>query len=249
MCSIPLGARMNARALKMMFAGLALFFSASVAYSQSCRWDGTAPFCNGSCGGNEMEVTRLDAIPDFWVPPFVNGPSFGKGCATGSKALCCKSPGLSCRWDGTAPFCDGSCSNDEVVSQPPGGSSSGAKCVTGHKVYCCKRGPSVGVTGQALTARDCKYGPGTCLKGFVWREARPGDHVCVTPRARDQARKDNAAAASRRSPTGGAYGADTCRQGFVWRDAFAGDHVCVPVATRTQAAHDNKWANVRNVCP
>jgi hypothetical protein len=31
----------------------------------------------------------------------------------------------------------------------------------------------------------------------VWREARPQDHVCVTPATRQQAADDNAAAAGR----------------------------------------------------
>jgi hypothetical protein len=34
----------------------------------------------------------------------------------------------------------------------------------------------------------------------VWREAVPGDHVCVTPQTRSQARADNAQAASRVAP-------------------------------------------------
>jgi hypothetical protein len=82
-------------------------------------------------------------------------------------------------------------------------------------------------------------GPDTCLFGFVWRDARPGDHVCVTPATRNQTATDNSLAASRRSPDGGPYGADTCNPGFVWREAVPGDHVCVPPAARSQAAADN----------
>jgi hypothetical protein len=37
------------------------------------------------------------------------------------------------------------------------------------------------------------------VNGFVWREAVAGDHVCVTPTTRDQARADNTAAATRRN--------------------------------------------------
>jgi hypothetical protein len=84
-----------------------------------------------------------------------------------------------------------------------------------------------------------------CLQGYVWREARPEDHVCVTAQVRAATRDENAAAASRRSPTGGAYGPDTCRQGFVWREAFPGDHVCVTPASRTRTAQDNAAANDR----
>jgi hypothetical protein len=32
---------------------------------------------------------------------------------------------------------------------------------------------------------------GGCIKGYVWREARPGDHVCVTPPTRARTRADN----------------------------------------------------------
>jgi len=41
------------------------------------------------------------------------------------------------------------------------------------------------------------YGPDTCRQGFVWRDAFPGDNVCVIPASRDRAAADNAAAASR----------------------------------------------------
>lgn len=217
------------------------------ATAQTCRWDGTAPICNGSCGGNETEVTRLDAIPDFWVPPFVNqNPSFGESCVTGTKALCCATVGSTCRWDGTAPFCDGSCRSDETQSTPPPGSSSGAACVTGSKVFCCKK---FGTTKQKLVEQDCTYGRGTCARGYVWREAIPSDHVCVPPQVRDDTRRDNAQAATRRNPAGGPYGPDTCLSGFVWREAYQGDHVCVTPRVRSQAAQDNRWANIRNACP
>jgi hypothetical protein len=227
------------------FASLTPFTTA-----QSCRWDGTAPFCDGECGSNEIEVTRLDSIPNFWVPPFVNqNPSFGSSCATGTKALCCSSPGRSCRWDGTAPFCKGNCRGGETETSPPSGSSSGHGCWTGRKVYCCTTGEVTGSAGQRLVAQDCSSGPGTCAQGFVWREAVPSDHVCVTPQVRDQTRTENAQAASRRNPTGGPYGPDTCAQGYVWREAFQGDHVCVPSQSREEASQDNRWATIRNACP
>lgn len=75
-----------------------------------------------------------------------------------------------------------------------------------------------------------------CATGFVWREAFPGDHVCVTPETRDKAAHDNAQADSNRDidPND-----ETCRQGFVWREAYPGDRVCVPPATRYQVAVAN----------
>jgi len=40
-------------------------------------------------------------------------------------------------------------------------------------------------------------GSDTCKSGYVWRQAWPEDHVCVTTATRSQAQSDNAAAASR----------------------------------------------------
>src|SRR5688500_14848258 len=108
--------------------------------AQTCRWDGTSPFCDGECGANETEITRLDAIPPHWTAPYVNvNPPFGSNCFTGTKALCCSTPGRTCRWDGTAPFCEGECTSDEVKADPPPGSSQGHTCWSGSKVYCCTK--------------------------------------------------------------------------------------------------------------
>src|SRR5690242_18191766 len=95
------------------------------------------------------------------------------------------------------------------------------------------------VAGIALTsspaAADLPYGPDTCADGYVWRDAAPNDHVCVTPGDRDAAAEQNALGLSRRSPTGGAYGPNTCASGFVWREAFGGDVVCVTPDERAAA--------------
>ena len=63
--------------------------------------------------------------------------------------LCAKGTQLRCRWDGTAPFCDGGCSPGEiemdhgydqnhVMHQEDTGF--GKSCSTGNKVYCCRPG-------------------------------------------------------------------------------------------------------------
>ncbi len=98
-----------------------------------------------------------------------------------------------------------------------------------------------------LASEPAPYGPDTCKQGFVWREAVPNDHVCVTPQTREQARADNAIGAERREPNGGAYGPDTCKQGFVWREATSSDHVCVTPQVRTNTAEDNKHVGERRV--
>ncbi|MFB2895865.1 hypothetical protein ACE1CI_23395 [Aerosakkonemataceae cyanobacterium BLCC-F50] len=109
-------------------------------------------------------------------------------------------------------------------------------------------GSGTGTTSSRLTVKNCTYGPDTCIRGFVWREANPIDRVCVLPAVRDRTKADNNLAASRRNPGGGAYGPDTCRQGYVWREAFPNDHVCVEPSIRSQAAFDNSRRSARVAC-
>ena len=109
--------------------------------------------------------------------------------------------------------------------------------------------PALAVAAVAATvpapAFAQPYGPDTCVQGYVWREARSGDTVCVTPATRDTTAQQNAAAGQNVEPGGGAYGPNTCKQGFVWREAFGGDVVCVTPAVRTQASNDNAAATSR----
>ena len=45
----------------------------------------------------------------------------------------------NCYWDGTSPFCGGSCNTDEgYIACKTDGCGPGACCVTGYKKYCCK---------------------------------------------------------------------------------------------------------------
>jgi hypothetical protein len=91
----------------------------------------------------------------------------------------------------------------------------------------------------------CDPAVGTCIEGFVWRQARGDDVVCVTPESRNLAALENAQADARRDPNGGAYGPDTCRLGYVWRDGFANDHVCVTGERRSIVAQENAAARSR----
>lgn len=101
----------------------------------------------------------------------------------------------------------------------------------------------MGLSAVAV-AQTCPYGPEQCTPGYVWRDAFPGDHVCVTPDTRAQAAADNAAAPSRKVPNG-PYGPDTCVPGYVWREANPADHVCVTGAVRAQTAADQAKAAAR----
>lgn len=75
----------------------------------------------------------------------------------------------------------------------------------------------------------------TCKNGFVWRDARNGDGICVTPDERDTAKKQNANGPNNRTAAGG----NTCRSGYVWREAWVGDTVCVTPFERDQARQQN----------
>ena len=79
-----------------------------------------------------------------------------------------------------------------------------------------------------------------CASGYVWREARPTDHVCVTPASRALVKQENRSAPQRW--TAGAYGSHTCKQGYVWREAFKGDDVCVTPERRDQVHEENRVA-------
>jgi hypothetical protein len=82
---------------------------------------------------------------------------------------------------------------------------------------------------------------GLCKSGYVWREASPDDHVCVTPQSRDRIRVENGLANIRRDPNG-AYGPNSCKAGFVWREAYPGDIVCVEPEIRDVVRDENSVA-------
>jgi hypothetical protein len=83
----------------------------------------------------------------------------------------------------------------------------------------------------------------TCIQGYVWRETRPSDHVCVRPKVRDEVAQQNRTRAKRW--TSGAYGPQTCIQGYVWREAYSGDKVCVTPEFREDTKKDNQAARSR----
>ena len=106
--------------------------------------------------------------------------------------------------------------------------------------------PPVHTSDNELQARETEaeepnYRADACKKGFVWREARSGDRVCVTPESRQQVIADNRQARARRDPAD----PDRCLPGYVWREAFKGDHTCVPPESRDQAILDNSLADER----
>ena len=95
---------------------------------------------------------------------------------------------------------------------------------------------AAGMSVESSIAQDY-----TCISGYVWREARASDLVCVPPQTRSRTKADNAAAPGRWDPNG-YLGRYTCKSGYVWREAFAGDAVCVTPARRSAVARENAEA-------
>jgi hypothetical protein len=86
--------------------------------------------------------------------------------------------------------------------------------------------------------------PDTCVSGFVWREARNGDTVCVTPDMRATIAQQNSTPGANKDPNAGS-GPQSCSQGYVWREAFNGDTICVTPDFRAQVLADNGAAASR----
>lgn len=101
---------------------------------------------------------------------------------------------------------------------------------------------TVGPTIAPVSAQP--YGPDTCIQGYVWREARPGDTVCVTPDIRATVAQQNSTPGANKDPNAGS-GPQSCSQGYVWREAFDGDTICVTPAFRQQMFDDNAAASSR----
>ena len=97
---------------------------------------------------------------------------------------------------------------------------------------------------DSLQAQLNELRQGNCAPRYVYRNAVPGDRVCVTQMVQAQVLEDNKHTAERRAGSG-PYGPDTCKQGYVWREATPGDHVCVEPSVRNQAALDNRQAQYR----
>ncbi len=237
------------RRLKMigMVALIAICGVLHMSFASADTWRGTAPFCAGECLQGEIEVGRNDT-------------GDGGSCLTGSKALCRgNTPSPTCQPAQTNVACKGIvliCDNgfySQTTNQPDWHSCSKYACGACVGWWSDWKEPATGTArggisilnvpslprGGNASLPNLPSGPDTCKDGFVWREAIENDRVCVVPEARAQAVKDNANAASRREPNGGASGPDTCQIGFVWREVVPSDHVCVLPQIRDQTTLEN----------
>lgn len=109
---------------------------------------------------------------------------------------------------------------------------------SGNKAFKrCMNSCQAGVPASS-GAQSNAYGPDTCASGYVWREAIPSDHVCVTPQSRALVASENQ---NYRSliDVHGAYGSNSCINGYVWREAFSGDAVCVTPPRRAAVLQEN----------
>jgi hypothetical protein len=91
------------------------------------------------------------------------------------------------------------------------------------------------ITNRAFAQTDA------CVEGYVWGEAFPDDHVCISRETHDLAADENRNAEENRRRDAG----DQCEPGFVWRMASPQDHVCVTQSERDQAQQDNNLASTR----
>lgn len=214
------------------------------ATARAGTWRGTAPFCAGQCLPGEREVQRSDR-------------GDGAVCWTGSKVLCeGRIPTPTCLPVQTNVACKGvvlTCDNGfytQTTNQPDWHSCSTYACGACLGWWSDWKEPVSG-TARGLsplsvpslprnsTLPNLPYGPDTCKSGYVWRDAIPNDHVCVTPASREQAVLDNSLRASRISPADHTYGPETCIPGYVWREVVPSDRVCVTPQVRDQTRVEN----------
>lgn len=164
-------------------------------------------------------------------------------------------------WYGSYTTCSSECVGSSYSSAgvyegaiAPDGRLSGLNWATGdagHKVNwsaaapaTCKAAPQPAKPGLPIRhvgAATAAHKAQLCRSGYVWREARPADRVCVTPQSRARAAQENMSAKDRVDPAGG-FGPASCKSGFVWREAFPGDQVCVTPQVRAAVADENAQA-------
>lgn len=180
--------------------------------------------------------------PDKRTPSVTGYQHFGMGIA--DRADAASEPGV-----GTSVTVDYDyarlphCNKGDVAVGIHGGAG---QLVDRLGLICAPAPRAVSGLGKKRVTSPPVVAKGTCLSGFVWREASPTDRVCVTPEARDRTSAENASASSRVDPQG-AYGPNTCKSGFVWREAFSGDLVCVTPQIRDTVRAENAAAPYRTV--
>ncbi|NOT18516.1 MAG: hypothetical protein HOP20_10710 [Sulfuriferula sp.] len=134
---------------------------------------------------------------------------------------------------------------ERIAPQVGNDKISSLKCVGSKPALRTPLDPSPRPIGGA----PLPYGPDTCKQGYVWREAYPNDHVCVTPVSREQAKADNAQRQARMASPHAKSDNDSCVMGYVWREAIPSDHVCVTGDIRERTKQENAEAASHKVRP
>src|SRR3569833_917082 len=187
-------------------------------------WRGTAPVCKGRCLSGETQLG-------------ISNHGDGAPCFRGLKVLCsnhatlCKSTMTKATCLGVVMICENGSSDPlSGVFHSCNAFACGACFFSGGGTQTLSP-QSLPGGGSAIPERLVND---TCKTGYVWRDGIKDDHICVTPKARDQAAADSTLAAGRRVP-----GSNNCKQGFVWRAIVPSDLVCVTVETRAATASDS----------
>lgn len=106
----------------MALVGVLLIGGAvQAANNEPCRWEGTAPACNGRCDAGFTLIKRDKA-------------GNGKKCVTGTKAYCCLTSSIHIV--GKGPFCNGKCPVGEETLGYQKEGKNGKKCTTGKAAIC-----------------------------------------------------------------------------------------------------------------
>jgi hypothetical protein len=249
---------------RIVLAGL-LLSSLATAASACDAWDLSGPFSLQQ--SNRLTVTgefhqsgdRLQGTASFFSPTLGDHGTRLDGKLTG--VIDGEHIHFEVAWYGNYVTCSGECVGSSYDGGGAYDGSIGADGrISGLNWDLTRPAQKVGWSGKATAScrpvqsallRPIRKlpGPGSasgpaCRPGFVWREARPGDLVCVPPASRERVRRENAGAAGRRDPFG-RYGRDSCIRGYVWREAFGGDRVCVTPEVRDLTQDENALAASR----
>lgn len=206
------------------------------------------PSRNAQSGSGAPTSANAGGSDPFQAPPDDGSDPFQQAPANGSSASSVQSGGDSSGqseggWSDFDPSqMDSTPKSDPPSSQPPSGGSARqlpSSAYEERSLGTVKSGTSTkATTGAPMPIMIIPIGTisDNCAPGYVWREARPSDHVCVTPAARDRVKVENHFARNYRD-TEGVYG---CKAGYVWREAYSGDRTCVSPAARDLAAGENR---------
>jgi len=97
-----------------------------------CVYSGMAPFCDGKCYSDKWTIVKRGCC-------IAEPGRSSTACWTGEKVKCCAElDPYDCFWDGTPPFCFGSCDGKTHWPHYFDSKGDGEECETGFKAKCCR---------------------------------------------------------------------------------------------------------------